>query len=414
MKNIKNKLDKNFPKSCRKRKKDESCSDYLDDVYPLLKHILKSKRIAHREDEDLENFEERKMEREKVINEAMKENARLLSIGWENYVKNAIKKEGDWRILYNRTQLSEYYKWDSLPLCPYCGLETCGTLDHFLPKSKYLLLSTTLFNLIPCCFICNNKKSNIDPAKEHFYNPYLDEVSSDWLSIDRIELDNFTLQITYKINESINCEEKIKISNTCEKLCLLKRYSLRAVEFILNQRRNIKKMCASEEDVCRFFENMSLFLSDSEDEVWKKVLCEYIQRKESKDVRRGLMEYCGITNKWLSCNDVKNIVPFPGEKLDDYLIRVVKAYGDKDVYFISDKKYKHKIVCLACEANQIPLKNKESLRVFKCGVFDFSDCEDAVFYIFDSSKTCTVGCYRCIGHDCGVILLERADKTEHV
>lgn len=111
---------------------------------------------------------------------------------------------------------------------------------------------------------------------------------------------------------------------------------------------------------------------------------------------------------------MKNIVPFPGEKLDDYLIRVVKAYGDKDVYFISDKKYKHKIICLACEANQIPLKNKESLRVFKCGVFDFSDCEDAVFYIFDSSKTCTVGCYRCIGHDCGVILLERADKTEHV
>lgn len=123
-----------------------------------MKHILKSKRIAHREDEDLENFEERKMERKKVINEAMKENARLLSIGWENYVKNAIKKEGDWSILYNRTQLSEYYKWDSLPLCPYCGLETCGTLDHFLPKSEYLLLSTTPFNLIPCCFICNNKK----------------------------------------------------------------------------------------------------------------------------------------------------------------------------------------------------------------------------------------------------------------
>ena len=52
-------------------------------------------------------------------------------------------------------------------VCPYCNRDYInerdekfpgGHLDHFFPRSKYPFLSICLYNLIPCCSICNTKK----------------------------------------------------------------------------------------------------------------------------------------------------------------------------------------------------------------------------------------------------------------
>ena len=45
-----------------------------------------------------------------------------------------------------------YDKYMSLPTngkCPFCGIGTVSTLDHYLPKSKYPALATTPKNMIP-------------------------------------------------------------------------------------------------------------------------------------------------------------------------------------------------------------------------------------------------------------------------
>lgn len=52
-------------------------------------------------------------------------------------------------------------------VCPYCNRDYInerdekypgGHLDHFFPRSEYPFLSICLYNLIPCCSICNTKK----------------------------------------------------------------------------------------------------------------------------------------------------------------------------------------------------------------------------------------------------------------
>lgn len=55
--------------------------------------------------------------------------------------------------------LSEYRESMVGKLCPYCGeCITVVEIDHFLPKSKYPLLSIYSSNLVPSCVECNKEK----------------------------------------------------------------------------------------------------------------------------------------------------------------------------------------------------------------------------------------------------------------
>lgn len=64
--------------------------------------------------------------------------------------------------------------------CAYCSQHIASTLDHYLPKSNYELLSVTPSNLIPCCKDCNsNKTDNVPSSYEDVcINPYFDDINS--------------------------------------------------------------------------------------------------------------------------------------------------------------------------------------------------------------------------------------------
>lgn len=71
-------------------------------------------------------------------------------------------------------------------LCPYCQQSLCFTvdtasgsfrpqLDHFFKKSEYPYLAISLFNLIPCCGICNSSlKGAKDFVKNKHLHPFFD------------------------------------------------------------------------------------------------------------------------------------------------------------------------------------------------------------------------------------------------
>ncbi|WP_149087856.1 HNH endonuclease [Pseudomonas prosekii] len=44
--------------------------------------------------------------------------------------------------------------------CPFCGFGHATTLDHYLPKAKFPLLSVIPWNLVPACKDCNTGKSS--------------------------------------------------------------------------------------------------------------------------------------------------------------------------------------------------------------------------------------------------------------
>ncbi|WP_157658706.1 hypothetical protein [Burkholderia ubonensis] len=95
------------------------------------------------------------------------------------------------RQVFNYDHFSEYRKkgWGAYALCkkstemlcPYCQQSLCFTvdaatggfrpqLDHFFKKSEYPYLAISLFNLIPCCGICN---SSLKGGKDFIINKHL-------------------------------------------------------------------------------------------------------------------------------------------------------------------------------------------------------------------------------------------------
>jgi 5-methylcytosine-specific restriction endonuclease McrA len=68
--------------------------------------------------------------------------------------------------------------------CPLCNQRIANTLDHYLPKSEYPLLTVSPLNLIPACTDCNKGKLIDYPtnSQEETLHPYYDDIEDDnWL-----------------------------------------------------------------------------------------------------------------------------------------------------------------------------------------------------------------------------------------
>ncbi len=79
-----------------------------------------------------------------------------------------------------------------LNICPFCGFGHVSTLDHYLPKAKFPLLSILPNNLVPSCADCNKGKSaGIATIKqEQCLHPYFDQghfVNEQWLFAEVVE-----------------------------------------------------------------------------------------------------------------------------------------------------------------------------------------------------------------------------------
>lgn len=107
-----------------------------------------------------------------------------------------LKDEGFHKLYNNFTQRKLGKEWAELinvNICPYCNRSYIFTLkksgvrpqyDHFFPKSAYPYLAVSMYNLIPCCAVCNTAKSNFNTydkitGKEILMYPYNDEYGYD-------------------------------------------------------------------------------------------------------------------------------------------------------------------------------------------------------------------------------------------
>lgn len=73
-------------------------------------------------------------------------------------------------------------------VCPYCNRQYIFTLsngkarpqlDHYYPKSEYPYLSLSLYNMIPCCSVCNMAKSSLDTINTPILYPYDEEIGEE-------------------------------------------------------------------------------------------------------------------------------------------------------------------------------------------------------------------------------------------
>lgn len=68
-----------------------------------------------------------------------------------------------------------------VPVCPYCNRQYTFTLasgksrpqmDHYYPRDLYPYLAVSLYNLVPCCAVCNTAKGPLDTMKDPILYPY--------------------------------------------------------------------------------------------------------------------------------------------------------------------------------------------------------------------------------------------------
>lgn len=74
--------------------------------------------------------------------------------------------------------------------CPYCEHRPVASLDHFLPKTKYVSFAVSPSNLFGSCNECNHLKSDLAPssAEELFFHPYFEDITQDeWLAAKVVE-----------------------------------------------------------------------------------------------------------------------------------------------------------------------------------------------------------------------------------
>ena len=116
------------------------------------------------------------------------------------------------RAYYDQLQMSA-----PLHICPFCGFGHVSTLDHYLPKAKFPLLSILPINLVPSCADCNKGKSSAIAVskEEQCLHPYFDQghfINEQWIFAEVVETSPpmLTFRVESPIHWNHDDKERIK------------------------------------------------------------------------------------------------------------------------------------------------------------------------------------------------------------
>ncbi|QUI62693.1 hypothetical protein GSF04_09320 [Pseudoalteromonas sp. A22] len=128
-----------------------------------------------------------------------------------------------------------------LRICPFCGFGQVDTLDHYLPKAKFPLLSIHPNNLVPSCTPCNKGKSaGIAASKnEQSLHPYFDQghfINDQWLFAEVIETSPATVRYYAHPPNTWSADDKARITNHFNDFKLAQRFCVQAGEELSNLR----------------------------------------------------------------------------------------------------------------------------------------------------------------------------------
>ena len=128
------------------------------------------------------------------------------------YTQKFVSKDGLNREIYDKLILMA-----PNGKCPYCQQNLVKTLDHFLPKAKYITYTVTPYNLVPSCTDCNKDKSvsAFDSYERQPFHPYYDDFDdSVWLKAKLIEKEPISFQFYADPPPTLSTEKMNRIKHS--------------------------------------------------------------------------------------------------------------------------------------------------------------------------------------------------------
>ncbi|QXP71037.1 hypothetical protein H0I29_02780 [Polaribacter sp. R2A056_3_33] len=156
------------------------------------------------------------------------------------YTDRMVNKTNKGRVFYNSIFISAPYG-----KCPFCSVKQVRTLDHYLPKSKYPILSITPNNLVPSCSDCNKDKLVDSPtsSEEETLHPYFDDIENfDWLKAKILTLN--PIKFEYYVSPPNEWSDllKTRLTNHFSAYLLNDLYSIHAIEEFENIKLQLTKL----------------------------------------------------------------------------------------------------------------------------------------------------------------------------
>ncbi|TWT68581.1 HNH endonuclease signature motif containing protein [Crateriforma conspicua] len=196
------------------------------------------------------------------------------------YENRMVSKTGSGRHNYDKILLLS-------PICPYCLERTSETLDHFLPKVSFKLLSITPLNLVPACDTCNRKKRDGDMSEldKQFIHPYFETLFGfRWLGakVMGTGTDRPAVKFFVDRKEVPTRSLAFRIKHQFLALNLSRLYATQAGIEINSLRGSLQTVhqAVGSKGVRRELEELESQWSDSEDKVWKAAMYRALSRSK--------------------------------------------------------------------------------------------------------------------------------------
>lgn len=156
------------------------------------------------------------------------------------YTDRMVKKDNNGRKYYDLLLLSA-----PKGKCPLCSQRQATTLDHYLPKSFYPLLSVTPINLVPSCKDCNTGKLTDYPTQcnEETLHPYYDDVEGfSWLKMKLIKRNPIIVEFCVNPPQGISNVLKERLEHHLLNFKLNDLYTSHAIEEFENIKQQLTKL----------------------------------------------------------------------------------------------------------------------------------------------------------------------------
>lgn len=159
--------------------------------------------------------------------------------------KKLLSEAFQYENLSKRKVLNTILQLMDVPVCPYCNRQYTFTLasgksrpqmDHYYPRDLYPYLAVSLYNLVPCCAVCNTAKGPLDTIKDPILYPYDEGFSYDmgfqieaedgikWVNILHDGTGEFSLKVEKK--RQIPLKKEAVVKNQMEVLHLDELYDM--------------------------------------------------------------------------------------------------------------------------------------------------------------------------------------------